>query len=96
MITKLVIYAFIAGISLGFLIPAAIVWARELKLKMSWWKWLLSSFWYISLMFSIMLAFTFMGEGEMAAGIKVLVVSLFIMAVLGLLLYRVLALGKNK
>jgi hypothetical protein len=96
MITKLVIYAFIIGATFGFIVPSAKAWARDLKLKMNWWKWLLVAIWHITFLFCILLNFTFIGEGEVAAGLKLLAVQMFAMLLLGVGLVRILLAGREK
>ena len=95
MITRLVIYAFIVGACSGLVISAAIRWSHNLKLKMSWWKWLLSATWYALFLFCIFLDFTFMGEGEVSAGLKLLAVHVVMMALLGTGLVRILRVGRQ-
>ena len=90
MITNLVIFAFLVGLLSGAIIVGAIAWARSLRLKMNWWKWLLSALWYILLLFCIFAAFTFMGEGETGAGWKVLGLAAVVLVVLGAGLARIL------
>jgi len=90
MITNLVIFAFIIGFLSGAVIIAAIFWAKDLGLHMNWWKWLLSAFWYFMLLLLLFAAFTFIGEGEPAAGWRATGISVFVMMVLGLGLIRLL------
>ena len=96
MITKLVIFAFFIGLLTVPVILGAIAWARDLALKMNWWKWLLSAAWYLLLLFFIMAAFTFMGEGEQEAGWRTLLFELVIMIILGAGLVRILFSGREK
>jgi len=90
MITNLVIFAFITGLLSGIVILGAIFWARDLRLPMTWWKWLLSAIWYGLLLFLFFAGFTFIGEGEPAAGWRTIGISVFIMVVLGAGLIRLL------
>ncbi len=96
MITNLVILAFIIGLLTVLVIIGAVVWFEDLKLKMNWWKWTLSALWYILLLFFILASFTFMGEGEVAAGWKSLAAEAIIMIVLGVALLRILLAGRDK
>jgi len=96
MITKLVIFAFFIGLLTVPVILGAIAWSRDLALKMNWWKWLLSAAWYLLLLFFIMAAFTFMGEGEQGAGWRTLLFELVIMIILGAGLVRLLFSGREK
>lgn len=95
MITNLVVFAFITGLFSGAVIVGAITWAKELGLKMKWWKWMLTAIWYLLLLFLVFAAFTFIGEGEPIAGWKTLGISVVIMVILGTGLYRLLIAGKN-
>lgn len=95
MITKLVIFSFIVGLLTGAVVVGANSWAKALGLRMSWWKWLLGALWYILLLFLIFAAFTFMGEGEVPAGWKMLGISAVLMVVLGAGLVRILLAGRS-
>ena len=90
MITNFVIFAFIVGLLTGAVVVGAITWAKDLGLQMSWWKWLLSSLWYLLLLFLLFAAFTFIGEGEAAAGWKTVGISVVLLVILGAGLVRVL------
>lgn len=96
MITNTVIMFFIVGALTGLVIAGAIIWAKDLRLKMTWWKWLLAAFWYVLLNFFVLLDFTMIGEGEVAAGWKLLFFQLLIMVVLGVGLGRILLSGRGK
>ncbi len=89
MITNLVIFAFIVGLLSGAVVMGAFAWAKSLGLSMNWWKWLLSALWYGLLLFFLFAAFTFMGEGEVAAGWKVLGFSGVLLVILGVGLSRI-------
>jgi hypothetical protein len=95
MITNLVVFAFIVGLLTGAVVVGAITWAKALGLRMGWWKWLLSALWYSLLLFLLFAAFTFMGEGEVAAGWKTIGISLVILVILGAGLVRILMAGRT-
>ena len=95
MITNLVIFAFIIGLLTGAVVLGATSWAKSLKLRMNWWKRLLSALWYILLLFLLFAAFTFMGEGEVTAGWKVIGISIVLMVILAAGLVRILLAGRN-
>lgn len=90
MITNLVIFAFLIGLLSGGVVVGAIAWAKSLGLNMNWWKWLLSGLWYCFFLFFLAVGFTFIGEGEAAAGWKVIGISLVIVVILGVGLVRIL------
>ncbi len=95
MITGTVVFAFIIGALSGLVVMGAIVWANSLGLMMTWWKWLLAVLWYILLNFFIFLDFTMMGEGEAAAGLKMLLFQVILMIILGVGLARLLWAGRK-
>ena len=95
MITNLVFFAFITGFLSGGVIIAAIFWAKNMGLQMNWWKWLLSAIWYFMLLLLLFAAFTFIGEGEPAAGWRTVGISLFVMLVLGTGLFKLLQKGSG-
>ncbi len=96
MIDSIVILAFIVGAASGLVIPGAVAWVKDLKLRMPWWKWVLAGIWYVMLNFSVLLAFTMMGEGESAAGWRILMFMGLIVLILGVGLVRVLLAGRKK
>lgn len=96
MITNTVIYFFIIGAVTGLVITAANNWAKDLRLKMTWWKWLLAALWYILLNFFVFLGFTFIGEGETAAGLRLLFFQAVLMIGLGMGLVRLIWAGREK
>jgi hypothetical protein len=95
MITNLVVFAFIVGLLTGAVVVGAITWAKALGLRMSWWRWFLSALWYSLLLFLLFAAFTFMGEGEVAAGWLTIGISLVILVILGAGLVRILVAGRT-
>ena len=90
MITNLVMFAFVTGLLSGAVIIGAIFWTRDMGLHMTWWKWLLSAIWYGLLLFLLFAGFTFIGEGEPAAGWRTVGISVFVMGVLGMGMIRLL------
>lgn len=96
MLNNTVIFAFIVGALTGPVIYAAIFWAKELKLRMYWWKWSLVALWYLLLLFFILADFTLMGEGEPGAGWKLLAFQSIIMFILGVGLFRLVWSGRNR
>lgn len=96
MITSTVVFAFIVGAVSGLVVSSAAAWARDLGLKMTWWKWLLAIPWYLLLNFFVFLDFTMIGEGETGAGLKLLLFQAVIMLILGAGLVRLLWAGRRK
>jgi len=95
MITNLVIFAFVVGLLTGGVVVGATTWAKALGLRMSWWKWILLALWYFLLLFFLFAGFTFMGEGEVAAGWKTIGIAVVLMVILGAALVRILITGRK-
>ena len=95
MITNLVIFAFVVGLLTGGVVVGATTWAKALGLRMSWWKWILLALWYFLLLFLLFAGFTFMGEGEVAAGWKTIGIAVVLMVILGAGLLRILLAGRK-
>ena len=69
--------------------------ANDCGYVLNWWKWLLSIIWYIIFSLSVLSFGTLSGENEGSAGVKILLLGLFISIVLGVGLWRLLGLGKE-
>ena len=96
MITNLVLLVFVVGAVTGLVVAGAIAWAKDLGLRMTWWKWLLATLWYILLNFFVFLDFTMIGEGESGAGLKLLFFQGVLMIILFVGLVRLLWAGREK
>lgn len=96
MITNTVLFAFIVGALSGLVITGAIAWAKDLGLRMTWWKWLLVALWYLLLNFFVLMDFTLIGEGEPGAGLRLLLFQGIIMIILGVGLVRLLWAGRER
>ena len=68
------------------------VFANDRGWVLNWWKWLLSIIWYVIFSLSVLSFSTLSGENEGSAGIKLLLLGLFISIVLGVGLWRLLGL----
>lgn len=90
MITKVVIFAFFVGALTGPIVWAALALVKKFKLAMTWWKWMLAILWYFLLIFSVLLSFTMVGEGEEVAGMKILLFLGVILLILGVGLFRII------
>jgi len=80
----------VMGLIYALMIVGAPVWAEDLGLQMSWWKWLLTGIWYGLLSIGIAASFTLMGEKEPRAGQYSLGLTVVIMIVLGMGLWSLL------
>ena len=78
------------GLIYALMIAGAPVWARDLGLQMTWWKWLLAALWYGLLSLGIAASFTLMGEKEPRAGQYALALTLAIMIILGVGLWSLM------
>ena len=78
------------GLIYALMIAGARVWAQDLGLSMTWWKWVLSATWYGLLSFSVASGFTLMGEKEPKAGYYFLAFFLAVTTILGVGLWLVL------
>ncbi len=96
MITNLVLLVFVVGAVTGLVVAGAIAWAKDLRLKMTWWKWFLTALWYVLLNFFVFLDFTMIGEGESGAGLKLLFFQAVLMIILCAGLVRLLWAGREK
>ena len=67
-------------------------WAKDLKLKMNWWKWLLAIIWFIFLNITIAAGTTLIGENELRAGLYFLGVFGTLFIVLGVGLWQLIKL----
>lgn len=84
------------GLLLALIIYSAKLWAKDLGLKMNWWKWLLAGLWFIILSLSIAGGFTLIGEREVTPGLYFLGSFLVINFLLGALIWRVIAKNREK
>ncbi len=78
------------GLIYALMIAGAPVWARDLGLQMTWWKWFLAALWYGLLSLGIAASFTLMGEKEPRAGQYALGLILVTMIILGVGLWSLL------
>ncbi len=75
----------IMGLLYALIIAAAPVWARDMGLQMSWWKWILAAVWYALLSFTFAGSFTLMGEREPGAWYRFLGFNLIITIIVGII-----------
>ena len=75
----------VMGLLYALIIAAAPVWARDMGLQMSWWKWILAAVWYALLSFTFAGSFTLMGEREPGAWYRFLGLNLIITIIVGII-----------
>ena len=80
----------VMGLIYALIIAGVPVWAEDLGLQMSWWKWVLTALWYVLLSLGVAASFTLMGEKEPRAGQYSLGLTLVIMIILGVGLWSLL------
>lgn len=66
--------------------------AKEKGIRMTWWKWVLSGGWWIGFLLAVAVPFTFIGEGEPAAGAWMVLFSVVPAAILGVGVWRIITL----
>lgn len=69
---------------------SAKTWAEDLRLKMTWFKWVLAALWYLLVWLTVATPFTLAGENEASAGLRILPFLLIPTIVLGVALWRFL------
>jgi hypothetical protein len=79
------------GLNYALIIVGARIWVQDLGLQMTWWKWVLSTLWYIGLSVGLAGGFTLLGEREPKAGYYflglVIIIALIAGIGIGLLLW---------
>jgi hypothetical protein len=67
--------------------------ASEKGINMTWWKWVLTLGWWMGFLLAVAVPFTFVGEGEPAAGAWMILFSVVPASILGLVVWRVVTAG---
>ena len=80
----------VMGLLYALMIAGAPVWAEDMGLEMSLWKWLLAAIWFCLLSVGIAAGFTLMGEKEPRAGHIIALLTVVIMIILGVGLWHLL------
>ena len=80
----------VMGLLYAVTIAGARVWAQDLGLAMTWWKWLLTAIWYVLLSFSFAGSFTLLGEREPQAWRRFLGFYLAIAIIFGVIVWFLL------
>jgi len=80
------VFWILIGLIYALIITGAPIWAQDLGLQLSWWKWVFSGLWYVLLSFTFAGAFTLFAEREPGAWYKFLGFHLIIAIVSGMVL----------
>jgi hypothetical protein len=78
------------GLLYALIMAGAPIWAQDLGLHMTWWKWCLTAIWYVLLSFSFAGGFTLLGEREQGAWYRFMGFHLIITLVLGAVMWTLL------
>lgn len=89
------IFWFLMGMLFVLVAAGFNAFAQDRGWKMTWWKWVLTSVWYLIFSLSFYAWGTLIGEGFPGAGLWLGLLGLFISAVLGVGLWRLLALNAS-
>ena len=90
------VFWMLMGALYAFIFFSASLWAKDIGLKMNWWKWTITAIWFGILSLSIAGGFTLIGENEVTPGIYFLGTFLVLSIILGVLLWRVLSVNKKR
>lgn len=74
------------GLLYALIIAGSPLWAQDLGLNMTWWKWMLSALWYGLLSFTFAGGFTLLGEKEPDAWYKFMRFHMIIVIISGVVL----------
>ncbi len=80
----------VMGLIYAMIIAGAPIWALDLGLQMTWWKWLLVAGWYGLLSYALAGGFTLLGEKEPKAWYRFLGFHLMVIIPMGIGLWFVL------
>ncbi len=87
---------FVMGMVMVLVAVSAVLWAKDLGLKMNWWKWLIAAIWYGLLAVSVAAPMTILGENEPNAAFRIFIPMIVVTIILGVVVWRVLAIGREK
>jgi hypothetical protein len=90
------IFWIVMGLIYALVIVSAKTWAKDIGLKMNWWKWTLASLWYSFLSIGVAAGFTLLGEFETKAGYYFIAITLTVMTILGVGLWRLISTGRER
>lgn len=77
------IFWVVMGLLYALIIAGSKIWAQDLGLEMSWWKWVLAGLWYGFLSLGCVIGFTLIGEKEIRAGYFILGANFIASVILG-------------
>lgn len=80
----------VMGPTYVLVIAGAGIWARDLGLQMTWWKWLLATGWYAGLSIGLGAGMTLIGEKGPRAAYYLLGLPLLIAIIAGMVLWSIL------
>jgi hypothetical protein len=86
---------FVLGMLFVLVAVGAVAWARDLGLKMVWWKWVLALGWYGLMNFTVAVPMTMWGENEPGAALRLFLLLAVVTVILGVGLWRVLWSGRK-
>ena len=93
-------FTFVVWIIVGaitvLIVLGAMEWFKDARIMMNWWKWLIAAIWYVFTLMGLAAPFTLMGEGESAAGWKLMLFSLPVLIISGFVVYRIIQIGQTK
>lgn len=84
------VFWIIMGFVYSMTIAGAPLWAEDLGLQMTWWKWILVALWYVLLSFTFAGSFTLLGEKEPGAWYKFLGFHLIITIIFGVIVWSLI------
>ena len=84
------VFWIVMGLIYAVTIAGAPVWAEDLGLQMTWWKWILASLCYILLSFTFAGSFTLLGEKEPGAWYKFLGFHLILTIIFGAIVWSLI------
>jgi len=89
-------YWIVFGAVTVFVIFGAKAFLEDKQIPMKWWKWVVLALWYMVFFGLIAAPFTIMGEGESAAGWRMLAFNAAVVVVTGLIAWRLILLDRKK
>jgi len=90
------LFWFVMGLLFILVAAGAHAWARDLGLRMTWWKWLLALVWYGLLCLTVGVSMTLAGENEPGAGWRIFLGMGLVTVILGVGLIRLLLHGRRR